>query len=345
MKFDFIIAHHNENIYRERNLNEIIKYYLTIIPVDTNIIIVEQGTRTVIDVSDSRIIHINENYDTEYFWKSKLLNRGVSESDKEAFCVVDSDAIISNDAIDYLIQLNCDFNMLFPYNKIKMLNEGETRLWIKYRTTPNSIDITQQKFSICYTGFFMVMTRVNYDLVGGFDEAYIGWGGEDDAMVIKTSRLASICEMPFDSLIMHMYHPRKDNDVYINSERFETNQLFTYAIKTMPLAILESYCKGDITLPEYVTAKKLTSDSRIKRIWLKNKKYVDIAVNGVYPLPDDDNGTYSNATLFKGLYILLGEKDFILNINRLIDASTDDDEKYEIQELMYEIINLLHISR
>lgn len=338
MKFDFIITHHNENKYRERNLNEILKYYLDLIPVDTNIIIVEQGTETKLDIIDPRIVHIKEKYNTKYFWKSKLLNRGVAECDKEAFCVVDNDAIISKEAIKYLSKLDNDFNMIFPYNKVKMLNEGETRLWIKHRKIPKVIDKSYQKFPMCYTGFFMAMTKSNYDLVGGFDEEYIGWGGEDDAIVIKTTRATSITEMPFESLVMHMFHPRKDNNEYLESDRFKTNEIFTYAMKIMPHTIFESYCKGDTTLKQFVSDRELTSESRIKRIWLKNKNFTDIAVTGVYPLPDDENGTYSRDTLFRGLYVLLGEDQFIHNIDRLIDASSDEDEKQEIRNAVQSTI-------
>jgi predicted glycosyltransferase involved in capsule biosynthesis len=337
MTFDFIIAHHNENNYRERNLNEIIKYYLDIIPSDTNIIIVEQETETTLP-EDPRIIHIKEKYDTKYFWKAKLLNRGVAACDKEAFCVVDSDAIISKEAIDHLSTLNSDFNMMFPYNKVKMLNEGETRIWIKNRKIPKTIDESYQKYPMCYTGFFMVMSKSNYDLVGGFDEEYIGWGGEDDAMVIKTNRLSNITEMPFESLVMHMYHPRKDNTEYLASDRFKTNEIYTYAMKVMPKAILESYCKGETTLEQFVKDREITSESRIKRIWLKNKNFTDIAVTGVYPLPDDENGTYSMETLFKGLYVLLGEEQFVHNIDRLIDASSDEEEKDSIRSLVQKTI-------
>jgi hypothetical protein len=342
MKFDFIIAHHSENKYRERNLNEIIKYYLDIIPEDSNIIIVEQNTVTVIPFTDHRIIHIKEKYDTDYFWKTKLLNRGISECKKEAFCIVDSDAIISKEAIAYLTERDIDFSIIFPYNKVKMLNEGETRLWIKHRNIPKTIDNSYQKFPMCYTGFFMVMTKKNYDTVGGFDNEYIGWGGEDDAMVIKTKRTTSISEIPFDSLVMHMYHPRKDNSEYLNSEQFKTNEIYTYAMKIMPQDTFKSYCNGDVTLKQFVADKELTSDSRIKRIWLKNKNYTDVAVTGVYPLPDDDNGTYSNATLFKGLYVLLGEDQFILNINLLVDASSDNIEKQNILNLVQDTISFFN---
>lgn len=340
MKFDFIIAHHNENKYRERNLNEIIKYYLEIIPEDSNIIIVEQNTESAIEFNDNRIIHVKEKYSTEYFWKSKLLNKGVSISDKEAFCVVDSDAVITKEAVDHISTLDSEtFNMLFPYTKVKMMNEGETRVWIRSRKIPSRIDKSYQKFSMCYTGFFMVMSKNNYELIGGFDEEYIGWGGEDDAMVIKTNRLANVSEMPFESLVMHLYHPRKDNSEYLKTTRFKTNEIYTYALKIMPMSVLKNYCQGAITLADYKKMRKLDENSRIKRINLKNGNFSDIAITGVYPLPDDEEGNFSDFTLFKGLFVLLGEETFKINIDRLIEASSDEEEKQSIRDLVENTIS------
>lgn len=337
MKFDFIIAHHNENNYRERNLNEILKYYLEIIREDTNIIIVEQNTTTKLDVEDPRIIRIYEKYETEYFWKSKLLNRGIKESSKEAFCVVDSDAVISKEAIDYLYEN--EFTMIFPYTDVKMLNEGQTRLWIKNRKTPILTNRDSKKFHLCYTGFFMAMSRQNYEDINGYDEEYIGWGGEDDAVVIKTKRINKVDKMQVDSLVMHLYHPRKDNSEYTESKRYKSNQFFTHALKTMSLDKFNKYITGETTLETIVSENKINSESLIKKIFINNgDQFTEIPITGVYPFPDDENGNFSDFTLFKGLYMLVKKNAFINNIQRLVDASNDNDEKISILKLVDQTI-------
>lgn len=338
MKFDIIIAHRNENNYRERNLKEILKYYLDIIDPDTRIIIVEQNTDTEISIDDSRIVHIKEKYDTEYFWKAKLLNRGVRESVKEAFCVVDSDAVLSKEAIDYLYSINVEnFNMIFPYTEARLMNEGQTRLWIKERKMPVEVDQSIQKSHICYTGFFMAMSRRNYNAIGGYDEEYIGWGGEDDAVVVKTKRINDISRMPIQSIVLHMYHPRKDNPEYTSSARYEMNELFTHALKTMSNDDLHTYCSGKIDLKSIVVKMGITRDNLYATITLKSGANTKIPIRGVYPLPNK-NGEFDIPTMFKGLYVLLGKEEFVRNTIQLVTASRDTEERNEFKRMIDDTI-------
>ena len=338
MKFDFIIAHRNENNYRERNLKEILKYYLSIIDSKTRIIIVEQNTETEMTIEDDRIVHLKENYDNEYFLNTRLLNRGIKESGQEAFCVVDSDAVLSKEAIDYLYSIDIEkFNMVFPYTEARLMNEGQTRLWIKERKMPVEIDQSIQKSHICYTGFFMAMSRRNYNAIGGYDEEYIGWGGEDDAVVVKTKRINDVSRMPIQSVVLHMYHPRKDTPEYTNSTRYEMNELFTHALKTMTFDELTTYCSGKSDLKSMVEQKGITRDSLSATITLKNGATTKIPIRGVYPLPNK-NGEFDIPTMFKGLYVLLGKEEFVRNTIQLVTASRDTEERKEFKRMIDETI-------
>jgi predicted glycosyltransferase involved in capsule biosynthesis len=44
--------------------------------------------------------------------------------------------------------------------------------------------------------------------LGGFDERFVGWGGEDDAMTIKVERARLSCVELDREVALHLHHPR-----------------------------------------------------------------------------------------------------------------------------------------
>lgn len=341
MNYDIIIAHHNENSFRERNIIEIINYYVDLIKDTSRIIVVEQNTNTPLPVHPC-VLHIHEQYDTDQFWKTKLLNRGIKESDKEAFLIIDSDAILPSTAMQYINDTPVEsISLLFPYNQVKMMNESETRRWIKTKEVPTTVDTSYQKLNICYTGFFMAVTRKTYEAINGFDECYVGWGGEDDAFVIKALRICNVEKIPFESKISHMYHPRKDTDKHLISKQYKQNKYCTQALKLMNIDDIRSYCLGNLDLVTYVKEHNINEESLIKRIFLKNNKFYDVPLTGVHVLPDV-NGEYNMSHIMESLYHYVGRRAFIVNMNRVIDGSTDDDEKEYYRTLINETCDRLN---
>jgi hypothetical protein len=339
MNYDIIIAHHNENSFRERNLEVCLKYYLSVCPESTNIIIVEQNTETWVP-PNPRIEHIKVKYDTDLFCKSKLLNIGIRSSTKSLYCIVDSDAILNEQALHHITTIEeSDPDILFPYNNVKMMNEGETRKWIRDGIEPKGHK-SYQKYDVCYTGFFMVMTEVAYLLLGGFDEEFIGWGAEDDAMVIKARRLANVKTVEFDSLVKHMFHPRKDTTDYTSSGRYQLNRLCAFALKVMPLPTLHRYINRDLSINSFIQSTHLNKSDMQYTYKLKNGTFTTFDLTPPYILPDH-NGVFTHQIIFDGLYKLLGQEDFLLNVERFRAMSDDDDEKNYILSLIDSTIHRL----
>ncbi len=53
-----------------------------------------------------------------------------------------------------------------------------------------------------------VIRRDVYERLGGQDERFRGWGGEDDAMSIKVAKLCTRVGIVRDGLAFHLHHPR-----------------------------------------------------------------------------------------------------------------------------------------
>ena len=61
---------------------------------------------------------------------------------------------------------------------------------------------------VCFCGGLFLVRRGVYEELGGFDERFLGWGGEDDAMSSKLSRLGKHSGSASDQVACHLWHER-----------------------------------------------------------------------------------------------------------------------------------------
>ncbi|MCA9194412.1 MAG: hypothetical protein KDB03_21730 [Planctomycetales bacterium] len=67
---------------------------------------------------------------------------------------------------------------------------------------------------VCFCGGLFMMRRNVYADLGGSDERFIGWGGEDDAMTIKLRRLVASPRTLTQSSAFHLWHERSHESRY-----------------------------------------------------------------------------------------------------------------------------------
>jgi len=63
--------------------------------------------------------------------------------------------------------------------------------------------------SICFCGGLFLIRRSVHEELGGFDERFLGWGGEDDAMTSKLARLGKHRASATDQTACHLWHERE----------------------------------------------------------------------------------------------------------------------------------------
>jgi hypothetical protein len=61
---------------------------------------------------------------------------------------------------------------------------------------------------IVLCGGLFAIRRDAFVHLGGFDERFVGWGGEDDAMTIKVERARLSCVELDREVALHLHHPR-----------------------------------------------------------------------------------------------------------------------------------------
>ncbi|MFK9094062.1 galactosyltransferase-related protein [Bacillus salipaludis] len=143
--------------------------------------------------------------------KSKAVNLAAKKATKDIFVIADADVIYSPNIIVEAIRLLDKSAWVVPFTEVYNIEwQGTERL---LNTKPKwPIDVKYGEYTKSnwvYEGFagkLFVIPRVNFEAVGGFDERFIGWGGEDDAF---SHAVRTLCGeiVNIKGKIFHVWHP------------------------------------------------------------------------------------------------------------------------------------------
>ncbi|UAC49109.1 glycosyltransferase [Bacillus aquiflavi] len=149
--------------------------------------------------------------ETKPFSKSQAVNNAAKTAAGDTFIIVDADIICSPKVINDSVKRLNHTPWIIPYSKVAHLNKHRTERLLqtdpKWPLDLNPKDkITKTKKNMLPVGGINILSRPCFEAVGGFDERFIGWGGEDDAFAAS---LNTICghytRLPH--LIYHLWHP------------------------------------------------------------------------------------------------------------------------------------------
>jgi hypothetical protein len=143
--------------------------------------------------------------------KSKAVNLAAKKATRDIFVIADSDVVFDPKIIVEAISLLNEAPWVVPFTEIRNIERAGTERLLK--TKPKwPIDVKSEectKSNWVYDGFagkLFVISRENFDAVGGFDERFIGWGGEDDAFshAVRTicGKIANV-----KGKVYHLWHP------------------------------------------------------------------------------------------------------------------------------------------
>ena len=226
----------NSDIYRERNLNYVIKYYLKKCK-DSNIIIVEQNTNTEIKENE-RIKHIKINTNNLYN-RGLGFNIGVNNTSKPYTLLIDNDCILDPKYLSVVIKNIYELKSLIPYNICVDLTQSESEYLI--RTGIQTGGKSRGQKNSCVGGALFV-SRDSFLKVGGYEEMY-GWGCEDQIMFHKLKTLVDIARPVGNVPMFHLYHPSASTKNHLNSELYKKNLELMIKIEKMGKRELIDYLK------------------------------------------------------------------------------------------------------
>lgn len=155
--------------------------------------------------------------DNEGVWNvSAARNAGVRESGADIVAVIDADTYIPLEQVDESIRLAAErYSLVKPFSLYGYLTEDATeRYYAGSMDEPEWIHTPTAHF----IGGAYVMRRDLWDAVGGFDEEFVGYGGEDNAFQIACERTLNPTGY-VEGLGYHLYHPANRQTTPQNMDR------------------------------------------------------------------------------------------------------------------------------
>lgn len=180
------------------------------------VIVVEQDAAPCVDAgslpANARSVFVSNDGPFNKSW-------GLNVAARQAACDVlvtgDADMLLPADALTRALAACArHYDAVNPYSNLVDLTEEETQAVLAGRLDPVRVrrgrleDRRPRGEHICFCGGICVFRRDVYFALGGMDERFLGWGGEDDAMSTDLQRYTARLGVQRDTVAWHLWHPR-----------------------------------------------------------------------------------------------------------------------------------------
>ena len=212
----YVIQHRDNSVDKDRtkNLIQVIKYVKSI-SEDIEIMVLEQTLQETSELKDLfqkinvKYIHLKNG---GLFNRAWGFNCSISLTERSKFVFADNDMLLNKDDFNKGIELLESYDIVRPYNGFSNdLSPYQTIDYVFNKT----IGIGTLRFINNFSGGIVMLTRQGFAKLGGFDERFEGWGGEDDEMhlhIEKLSKSGTVNVCSFGIPVTHLYHSRTVND-------------------------------------------------------------------------------------------------------------------------------------
>jgi predicted glycosyltransferase involved in capsule biosynthesis len=148
---------------------------------------------------------------TEPFSKSTAINNAAKEASKNNYVIVDADIICDPNLIKESIGLLKKHSWVIPYSKVRNLTKKSTEDLIRGGIN-SQIKINQYTYherNVLPVGGINILPKAHFNAVHGFDERFIGWGGEDDAFAASVNAICGHYKR-LNQPIYHLWHSKSN---------------------------------------------------------------------------------------------------------------------------------------
>lgn len=206
--FTYVIGYRHK-IDRIQNLRRVLDWINGFGGVE--VLLIEQDTHSKISHLNLKAKHIFVKSNMPYN-RSWAFNVALKNSNSNIMVFGDSDLIMEPN--EFITGLNAlkEYSMVSPYNSVIDLTPQETGMQLNEMLTinrPGRGETDIQKINIC--GGIAMFRKDDIIRIAGFDENFIGWGGEDDAQAIKVKNFLSWTELK--AKCYHLYHEKAQPDM------------------------------------------------------------------------------------------------------------------------------------
>ncbi len=205
--------------HRARNLEYTLRWY-TQMP-DWELLVVEQDAAPSLDSSgwSPQVRHVFVP-NPGPFNKSWGMNVGALLASHPLLYLCDADLLVPQSALETGTSL-CRNRVVAvnPYGKLAELAQDETQALLETAGTPDFSDPRASRTrgkgeQLPYCGGAFFIRQSVFRQIGGFDERYLGWGGEDDALGIKLAAFTTDLGTVDRQTAVHLWHPRSPEQTF-----------------------------------------------------------------------------------------------------------------------------------
>lgn len=174
------------------------------------VILVEQDKFSKINHLNLKCQHIFVKTNMPYN-RSWAFNIGLKYSKTNIICCGDSDLIMEPQAFIAGLQATQQYEMVSPYHSVVDLTPNESNFPLESLVKidrPGRGETDNQKINI--SGGIAIFRKDALIKLGGWNENFVGWGGEDDFQTIKVKQFLTWTELK--AKVFHLYHDRQQPD-------------------------------------------------------------------------------------------------------------------------------------
>lgn len=150
------------------------------------------------------------------FSKSTAVNRAARMATRDLYLIADADITFDVKQMETAVEMLTDHIWVIPFRDRKELNEEQTEDLIAKDPclTLSRMDFSNHQGYLNNVGSVNLVPRKYFEQVGGFDERFRGWGGEDEAFQMSMDTLCGPHARPRENSIWHLYHPQSISTTY-----------------------------------------------------------------------------------------------------------------------------------
>lgn len=217
---------------------------------DMEVVVVEQDARSKLgDVrlpgNCSHVFTVSE----REFNKAWACNVGFRHASGRVLAIADADMFMDLGFLQRCFeQCAHDFEAVKPYGVLVDLSPAET-VRVLGGDAEGILDIADDRRDRRYRGEFLnfcggifVIRADAYQRVGGFDERFLGWGGEDDAMAIKLKAFVPNTTIHGRQVAYHLHHPSARPGFLWFNRGYRANLRLLRQYRAMSRAQLQELC-------------------------------------------------------------------------------------------------------
>ena len=231
-KTSYIICFREGRLERRTHLLFVLSYLRKCFS-ELEIIVVEQDEKPKLKLPDGLVVKYVFHKNGGLFNRSQAFNTAVEHTDKELFAFGDADIFLTKEDYRTCFEAINEFEAVTP-NQSEAIN-------VAIADEPKyQFEILNVRPIFTFAGGLMMISRRAFNKIGGWDERFEGWGGEDFAM----SHLAcnKLTTKAFGLTLYHIDHHRSITDGPYQ-KKYRYNRYLAEEVLANNGSALESYIK------------------------------------------------------------------------------------------------------